>query len=96
MYGIAGRDVRYRIRKIDAISAQIGQPTYIATDGGSVFFIDFDAMRGNRDEHPRDRNGCGRPAPSVRVDFTAPSSRPSCSFASGFAITNADGVADAM
>ncbi len=35
----------------------------------------------------------GKPAPSVRVDFAAPSSGPSCALSSPFAVTDANGVA---
>lgn len=35
----------------------------------------------------------GRPAPSVRVDFTAPPSGPSCVFTTPFAVTDENGVA---
>ena len=38
-------------------------------------------------------NANGRPAPSVRVDFTAPGSGASCALSSPFAITDANGVA---
>jgi hypothetical protein len=39
------------------------------------------------------RDSRGVPAPSVRVDFTAPSSGASCTLSSSFAITDADGLA---
>jgi sugar lactone lactonase YvrE len=35
----------------------------------------------------------GRPAPSVRVDFTTPASGASCTLSSSFAVTDADGMA---
>jgi hypothetical protein len=35
----------------------------------------------------------GNPAPSVRVDFTAPTSGASCVLSSGFAVTDANGAA---
>ena len=39
------------------------------------------------------RDGAGRVAPGVRVDFTAPSSGPTCFLSSSFAITDDQGVA---
>lgn len=39
------------------------------------------------------RHANGKPAPSVRVDFAAPSSGPSCGLSSAFAVTDANGVA---
>lgn len=39
------------------------------------------------------RDGSGAPAPSVRVDFEAPASGPSCRLANPFAITDANGTA---
>ncbi|HEV2719851.1 MAG TPA: IPT/TIG domain-containing protein, partial [Thermoanaerobaculia bacterium] len=39
------------------------------------------------------RDAAGRPAPSVRVDFTAPTAGATCTFSSAFAITDANGVA---
>jgi sugar lactone lactonase YvrE len=39
------------------------------------------------------RDGNGTPAPSVRVDFSAPAAGASCTLSSSFAITDANGVA---
>lgn len=72
---------QHRIRAIryGAVLAPAGASVQATATGPTIRATVFDAS--------------GHPAPSVRVDFSAPSSGASCILSRPFAITNADGVA---
>ncbi len=70
---------RVRAIRYGAVLAPAGATVQAIADGSSLRATVLDAA--------------GRPAPGVRVDFSAPASGASCVLAGSFAITGADGVA---
>jgi len=70
---------RVRAIRYGAVLAPAGAAIQAAASGTTIRATVF---------HPN-----GRPAPSVRVDFTAPSAGATCALSSQFAVTDANGVA---